>query len=271
MRIGVITDLHLSTPDTPDGRWINTQPLARSAALLDSAVHLLSGADLDALALLGDLAEHGSPQELEMLRARLAIVPAPVWAVAGNHDLAQLDDPLAHADLRSPGQRGCHVDELHIAGGTLRHTGGEEYVDVIDPTATSWRAGAAVVWLSHFPVLATATTVGAAGLPHAGDLTNRSQIADTLSTHAGPVIVLAGHLHIHLALRANNILQLDHPALAEWPHGLAILDIAQTEEGLHVHWHVEHLALRAGAPVNTMLADADEYWCWRESSWHRIT
>ena len=86
-----------------------------------------------------------------------------------------------------------------------------------------------------------------------------------------PVVVLAGHLHTHLTVSAENILQLDHPALVEWPHGLATLDIVSTPHGLEVRWSVEHLAAKsAGVSVNTMLADADEHWRWHADRWLRL-
>jgi 3',5'-cyclic-AMP phosphodiesterase len=271
VRIGVLTDLHLSVPGTPDGHWINPQPLGRSADLLDQALGQLARAGVDAVLLLGDLAEHGSPHELAILRARLVGVTAPIWAVAGNHDLPELDDPLDHADVQSPGVPGQCSGPVQIAAGMLRRTGRGEFTDELPPLTGRWPAGQPVLWLSHFPVLPTRQILTEAELPHAGDLTNREQVADALSRHPGPVVVLAGHLHVHLAVSATNILQLDHPALVEWPHGLAILDIANTSRGLEVRWVVEHLAPKsAGVSVNTMLADADERWCWRADTWYRL-
>jgi DNA repair exonuclease SbcCD nuclease subunit len=269
VRIGVLSDLHLSVPGTPDGRWINPQPLGRSADLLDEALGQLARAGVDAVLLLGDLAEHGSPREFGMLRARIPGVTAPIWAVAGNHDLTELDDPLDHADVQSPGVPGQCRGPVHIAAGMLRRTGRGEFTDELPPF--TWPAGQAVVWLSHFPVLPTRQILAEAELPHAGDLTNRAQVAGALSGHPGPVVVLAGHLHVHLAVSAGNILQLDHPALVEWPHGLAILDIANTSRGLEVRWSVQHLAPKsADVSVNTMLADADERWCWHADEWSRL-
>lgn len=270
VRIGVLSDLHLAAPGTADGRWINRQPLGQSAALLDAALGRLARAGVDAVILLGDLAEHGSAHELGMLNTRLRTVTVSTWAVAGNHDLAELDDPLGHLDVQSPDVSGHCLGPLWIASGALRRTGREDYVEALVPPAIGWPSSQPVVWLSHFPVLATEHILGGAGLPHAGDLTNRRQIAEALSGHDGPVIVLAGHLHVHLALSAGNVLQLDHPALVEWPHGLAVLDIADASAGLEVRWRVEHLAPKsAGVPLNTMLADTHEHWRWRADSWWR--
>lgn len=272
MRIGVLSDLHLSAPGAPDARWINVQPLGRSTALFDEALGRLARTGVDAVILLGDLAEHGDTQELGMVRARLRGVTVSTWAIPGNHDLAEFDNPLDHADLQSPDVAGDCLGPFRIAAGSLRRTGYDEYVDAATLTTVRWPAGQPIVWLSHFPVLSTTQILAGAGLPHAGDLTNRRQVAEALSCHDGPVIVLAGHLHVHVALSAGNTLQLDHPALAEWPHGLAILDIADTPRGLEVRWCVEHLAPKpAGGPVNTMLADDNEHWQWRENSWRRLT
>lgn len=271
VRIGVLSDLHLSAPGAPDGHWINVQPLGRSTALFDQALGRLARAGVDAVVLLGDLAEHGNTQELGMLRARLRGVSVSTWAIPGNHDLAEFDDPLDHADVQSPDVAGDCLGPYRIAAGVLRRTGYNEYVDAAPSPAMRWPAGQPIVWLSHFPVLSTTQILARAGLPHAGDLTNRRQMAEALSCHDGPVIVLAGHLHVHVALNAGNTLQLDHPALVEWPHGLAILDIADTPRGLEVRWCVEHLAPKpAGAPVNTMLADASEHWQCRANSWRRL-
>ena len=269
MRIGVLSDLHLSAPGTPDGHWINSQPLGRSADLLDQALGQFARIGVDAVLLLGDLADNGSPHELGMLRARLRGVTASKLAIAGNHDLTELDDPLEQADVESPGVPGQRLGPVRIAAGMLRRTGQNEFTDELPPL--TWPEGQAVVWLSHFPVLPTRQILAGAGLKHAGDMSNREQVADTLGRHPGPVVVLAGHLHVHLTVSAANILQLDHPALVEWPHGLAILDIANTSRGLEVRWSVEHLASKSsGVSVNTMLAGADERWCWRADKWWRL-
>jgi len=87
LALGILTDLHLARPGTPPSRFNNLVERGRSWELLDAALAVLP-TDLDALILLGDIADRPDAALYTELSERLNRLRVPVYAIAGNHDLA---------------------------------------------------------------------------------------------------------------------------------------------------------------------------------------
>jgi 3',5'-cyclic AMP phosphodiesterase CpdA len=82
MLIAQITDTHITSPGTLLMGIVDT------ASALERAVAALNRLDPspDATVLTGDLVESGAPEEYEYLRALLAPLRTPIFAIPGNHD-----------------------------------------------------------------------------------------------------------------------------------------------------------------------------------------
>ena len=86
MLIGHITDTHITSPGT------FLMGIVDTASALARAVAALNRLDPspDAIVLTGDLVESGAPVEYAHLRALLAPLRMPIFAIPGNHDAREL-------------------------------------------------------------------------------------------------------------------------------------------------------------------------------------
>ena len=268
VRLGVMSDLHVAEPGTPDTRWINPVVLGVSAWLVDTALGQLADQGLHALVLLGDLTQDGTPAQLDLIQRLLGPVTAPRLAVPGNHDLRCTADPLPGAGLAQPARR-ARIGPLQVAAGQLSRRADGRFREDAPPDPSGRRPGEPLLWLSHFPVLDAGPVLHAVGLPHAGDLANRADVAEALHRHDGPVIVLTGHLHVHYSLAEDDVLQLGHPALAEVPHGYGVVEVSVAEGSIELLWHTSTLQPGTDAPVDALLAGRWERWRWRPGGWRR--
>ena len=82
MLIAQITDTHITSPGTLLMGIVDT------ASALERAIAALNRLDPspDTVVLTGDLVESGAPEEYAHLRALLAPLRMPVFAIPGNHD-----------------------------------------------------------------------------------------------------------------------------------------------------------------------------------------
>src|SRR6201989_920397 len=82
MLIAQITDTHITSPGTLLMGMVDT------ASALERAVVAINRLDPspDAVVLTGDLVESGAPEEYAHLRALLAPLRMPIFAIPGNHD-----------------------------------------------------------------------------------------------------------------------------------------------------------------------------------------
>lgn len=82
MLVAQISDLHVSTPDSPIERLCRTE-----AHLQKAVLHLQTLRPRpDVVLATGDLADHGRIPEYERLRAILEPLEMPVYVIPGNHD-----------------------------------------------------------------------------------------------------------------------------------------------------------------------------------------
>lgn len=223
-RFAVLSDIHLSPPGTPDGRWNNVTCRSASRELLGAAAADMAAAGMTQLILLGDVSDGGEP---DMIAAALAVLTGAgmrVWAVPGNHDVIRSPDALGQAAERQPGttvlghgRRDLGPDVLACGHGLRSGDGGQtcEAIGVPDPAGARGRL---LLWASHYPVLSQQDRFRAAGLRYSGDLLNLSQVAERAGRFDGPVLVLHGHLHAAAVGRAGPVLQIGVPAAVEWPN-----------------------------------------------------
>ena len=61
IRLGVITEIHIVPPGTPEGIWHNPFLFDQAEELFGQAVHRCVEAEVDAIAILGDLTHFADP------------------------------------------------------------------------------------------------------------------------------------------------------------------------------------------------------------------
>ena len=253
MRLGVVSDIHGSTDPDARGEWHGPYDFAALAERLDRARAAFRRARVDAVVVVGDVANTGDVASAKAVLDRLAAgLGRPLLVVAGNHDCDERDDMLTGlCDLLTT----TEVDGERVAGVPIAHDGdGFRWTGVLER---------APLVVSHYPVLSRARRLSERGLKYSGDLTNRGALERRM-TRGGPVVVLSGHIHAREAHAEGSVLQLSAGALIEPPHEIAIVD---AEPG-RVRRRVSLLGPRV-TPRDPVLAPADESWAFTDGRWQR--
>ena len=176
--------------------WAEGDPTAGLAAAVE-AVRALG--QLDAVLVSGDLADHASDAEYEVVRELLDPLSAPVYVVAGNHD----DRRALHRHFGVPGAEGEPV-QYSTEVGPLRLVvldttrPGEDpgsldggRLDWLDEELAAAPEAPTVVAMHHPPVLTGSRVWDDLGLPRA----DRLGLRDVIARHRQVRRVVAGHVH----------------------------------------------------------------------------
>lgn len=270
MRLGLVSDLHLTLDPARRASWHNEYDFAGLPERIDAARSLFDQAGVHAVIACGDLTHAGDEPSTRAVLERLSEgSPHPVLVVAGNHDMLERADQLERC---LPGGGGCELlagcsvesDGVRVTGvaverdpdaGTPRWTGGAEPVS----------DGSLTVVASHFPVISRARRFAEAGLRYPRGLANRAELCDRLSGTA-PVVVLCGHLHARESHARGNVLQLCGGALIEAPYEAAVVEVTGSPGGVRVRRHAESLGPPPAGP-DPVLAPAEESWAFGDEGW----
>jgi calcineurin-like phosphoesterase family protein len=263
LRLGVLTDLHVSPAGTSPQRFNNVIELGHSRDLLRTALKWLRGR-ADALVVLGDLTDRADESSREFVADALTETGLATYVVAGNHDLAGNRIATGFTHTFTPPDRYPHV---HIAGAEL-HADVAGYRTSI-PRPPRPRSSDVLLWLSHFPALTLAGEIHEQGWRYAGDLTNRIAIESSLRSRAGPVVVLSGHLHVRAHAIKDNILQLSQAALAECPHDAAVVTIRPAVGNVLVERICHSVATSPAKPA--VLDPAHTRFLWNGRQWRPLS
>jgi hypothetical protein len=281
MRLGIIADPHLSVERDEPASWHNPYRLADAHERLDRALRHTLLDDVDAIAVLGDIAHFGDRASLHAAVevATAASEDRPIVILSGNHDVLEpgvrLEDEIAAAarpNVVSPcawpeespaikpfeaADLGLHVHEVMAV--TDRVT---EPFDVSGSRKLD--GGRGDVLLTHFPVLSFERAARAAGLLYSGHLAQLAQteLLALPNSPARPVVALSGHLHLRGVTADGPVLQIAFAALVEAPYELARVDLEWAGSDLAVRYRCEsaHPPDAATLPV---LAPSRGAWRWR--------
>jgi predicted phosphodiesterase len=252
VRLGVVSDIHWSADPDARAEWHGPFDFAGLAERVDRARAEFRRARVDAVVVVGDLANAGDVASAKAVLDRLSSgLGRPLLVVAGNHDCDERDDMLAGlCDLLTATEvDGQRVTGVPIARGDQCY----EWTGEVAPGGT--------VVVSHFPVLSRDERLTSRGFKYAGDLPNRRELARRVGGD-GPVVVLSGHIHARDTHAEGNVLQLSAGALIEAPHEVAIVDV----EAQRVRRRVSVLGPRV-TPHDPVLAPADETWEFAGGEW----
>lgn len=186
-RILQITDTHLL--GDPAAIYRGWQVSASLQAVIE---HIQAHeAQPDAILLTGDLSQDETNESYALLRSQLAPLPAPLWALPGNHDAAtqlqatlQPELYLGHVDI--PGWRVILLNTQQHGETAGRLS--ESELRRLEHSLQNCPANALVV--THHP----AFDVGSQWLDNIG-LTNKDALLDTLKEHSQVRLLLCGHIH----------------------------------------------------------------------------
>ena len=176
--------------------WAMGDPTTRLAAAVESVRAL---GHVDAVLVSGDLADHASDAEYEVVRELLAPLRAAVHVVAGNHD----DRAALRRHFDVPGADGEPV-QYSAELGALRLVVVDTTIPGEDPGALdsgrlAWldaelaaaRESPTIVAMHHPPILTGSPVWDDLGLPHA----DRAALGEVIARHGQVRRVVAGHVH----------------------------------------------------------------------------
>ena len=273
MRLGVLTDLHLCPPGTPPDGCHNPYAFDQAESMLSDAIgaHLADG--VEAIAVLGDLANRGETAQVRRAADLIAKAGVPVWLTGGNHDRdedPELLETLAAesgSNLAMARPEGVLVDGIRIAGLPITSPGGGSPWRVARVPVEAW-GDEPVVLLSHFPVLDRERETRAAGLAYVGTFEDRENVAAPLLARTAPTIVLHGHLHLRDLATEGPVLQIGCAALIEPPHERVVIDVLG--DGSRVL--VRHLPVMASPDVRLpVIGPAASDWSFTGDRWVSAT
>lgn len=274
IRLGVITEIHIVPPGTPEGVWHNPFLFDQAEELFRCAVQQCVEAKVDAIAILGDLTHFADPGSFAGVRRVLETIELPVYVLPGNHDLDASSQPLGAfqqaLDLPHVTIAPCMLaltPEIDLSLIGLEPGGGEwKYAGVRSRAMTGSQPKLNLV-LTHFPAYAMKALLADAGLKHAGDLINREPVLDAIRALSGPVLIVNGHLHVHATIADGRMLQLSVAALVEPPHDVALLSIGFDEAGNPwVTREASGLVDTAGVTL-PVLSEREERWQFEDGDW----
>ena len=271
MRLGIVSDPHVSPLNAEPYVWHNTVELSRSIELLEAGLEWLREQDIDRLVLLGDLTEAADPASFAVVRERVLAFSVPVLAVPGNCDVdpgdrtvttfEQIAEPvltIAPA-LVSKGDVGP-IELIGLAGelGSKRLSG----IRAPDAPPTGWR-----IVLTHYPVLDFEPDLAEAGFKHSGNLANRAELEAGLRESSAPSVVIHGHLHMHEARISGSLLHLSCAALIEPPHHVNVIEVAVGNAEIVVERRAHSVRPFAVERLPVFAPDQGR-WIWTGDSWH---
>jgi predicted phosphodiesterase len=206
--------------------WQNRYDFAGLEQRCVRAMRLFADQQVDAILLVGDLAEDG---DVPMLRRalRLARAAAPVFVVGGNHDGVGMLRRALQAEpgtARMIGARGREVAGLRVAGLPVIRRRPGRWGCTRRPRVSEWGRGP-VVLASHFPVVAREQALREAGLRHPAGLLNRERIENDLRARRDPTVVVGGHMHVRDSAASGPILQVSCGSLIEPPFDATVLTV----------------------------------------------
>lgn len=240
--------------------WQNRYDFAGVEGRRERALELFAGHDVDAVLLVGDLAEDG---DLPVLRRalRLGRLDAPAFVVGGNHDgVGQLPRALRAEPgaARMLGARGRDVGDVRLAGLPVTRRRPGRWGSTRRPAVADW-GRRPVVLASHFPVLARGPALHDAGLRHPAGLLDRERVEQALRRRRQPTVVVTGHMHVRDSATDGSILQLSCGALVEPPFDATLLTVEVDGGSVTVERRAHELGT-ARERRNPRLAPARERW-----------
>ncbi|MEN9215937.1 MAG: metallophosphoesterase [Gloeomargarita sp. HHBFW_bins_162] len=236
-RFAVLTDPHITTPETYRHYAHRLHRLEYSIPILEAALERLCREPLDFLLIPGDLTQHGEPANHTWLSKRLRQLPFPSYVIPGNHDIPPDEGAIPAEEFpqyyRQHGYR--DTDELYYAQEIVPGVGliglnsnqfdaNGELVGRID--TQQWRWLETVLednpWphtlvMVHHNVCEHLPNQSRSILGQRYLLENRLELQQLLKKH-GINCVFTGHLHVQDIAEEQGFFDVTTGSLVSYPH-----------------------------------------------------
>jgi len=241
-RFAVLTDPHITTPETYRHYAHRLHRLEYSIPVLEAALDRLSQQPLDFLLIPGDLTQHGEPENHTWLSKRLGQLPFPSYVIPGNHDIPP--DPGAIPATEFPAYYRQHgyrdTEELYYAQEILpglgliglnsnQFTPQGELIGAIDPRQWAWlehllnaRPWQNILVMVHHNVCEHLPNQSQSILGQRYLLDNRQALQQLLKKH-GIHGVFTGHLHVQDIAEEEGFFDVTTGSLVSYPHAYRLL------------------------------------------------
>jgi Icc protein len=220
--------------------WGNGDPVAMLSAAVESVRALET--KLDAVLISGDLADHATDAEYELVQRLLAPLDAPLYVLPGNHD----DRNALHRHFGVPGGGGKPIQYAADLGPlrlvVLDSTRPGEDRGELDPARLAWLEATlnaapktpTLVAMHHAPVCTGMPELDEVGLP----VTDRRALGAVIEPHPQILRIVAGHVHQTIATTLGGRAVLAVPSTyvqARLSFGLREIELTAEHSGFAVH------------------------------------
>jgi predicted phosphodiesterase len=274
LRLGIISDAHLSPPGT---RYSSSHSEYKNSDIMVAyqlALRRCVQEGADGIALLGDLSQSGDDESLEAGVRMAAETGRTVWAVSGDHDCFKRADALPGAvrlvgadnvRLAAPAgevvEGGLRIAGFSVAIGSRSYAAGPGG----KPDVSSW-GDDLVAWLTHFPMISFSEEVSRAGLTYGNNLEDLEEVARPLLERSAPTVVVHGHIHLRNARVEETVLQISCQGLVEPPFEVVLLDLEPESDRMLVRAESVALAPSLSVRLPTFSPPRRE-WVFEAGAW----
>ena len=225
MRIGLFSDLHLGHSGT--GRWHNRLLFDCAEMAARETVALLNRQALDLVIVLGDITNHGAPEQLALAKEVLDGLLVPWLALPGNHDRDAVGSglfrqvfgshvPAAHQRL------GDHSalflqEELPSEGQKARTELGSAIIREAEEHVRSDRPDALLIF-SHFPLVSEEDFADGHQANYAKHYRDGLELLGRLrGLVSGRMLAFCSHEHWHHIASNGDYVQCTTASMIEYP------------------------------------------------------
>ncbi|APB35290.1 putative phosphohydrolase [Gloeomargarita lithophora Alchichica-D10] len=262
-RFAVLSDPHITTPETHRHYPHRLHRLEYSIPILETTLERLAQQSLDFLLIPGDLTQHGEPANHAWLAHRLSQLPFPSYVIPGNHDIPPDPGAIAAAEFpryyRQQGYR--HTDELYYAqeiapGVGLIGLNSNQFdaqgnlIGRIDAQQWQWLETVleAQFWphtlvMVHHNICEHLPNQSRSILGQRYLLENRLELQQLLKKH-GIHLVFTGHLHVQDIAEEDDFFDVTTGSLVSYPHAYRLL----TWQDNRLHITTERVTALAAVP-----------------------
>ncbi|MEN9234337.1 MAG: metallophosphoesterase [Gloeomargarita sp. DG_1_5_bins_55] len=250
-RFAVLTDPHITTPETYRHYPHRLHRLEYSIPILEAALARLAQEPLDFLLIPGDLTQHGEPANHTWLSKRLSRLPFPSYVIPGNHDIPPDEGAIPAAEFpqyyRQQGYR--DTDRLYYAQEILPGLGliglnsnqfdpNGQLIGRIDGEQWQWLENclAQHPWprtlvMVHHNICEHLPNQSRSILGQRYLLDNRLELQQLLKKH-GINLVFTGHLHVQDIAEEDGFFDVTTGSLVSYPHAYRL--VTWQEDCMHI-------------------------------------
>jgi 3',5'-cyclic AMP phosphodiesterase CpdA len=257
-RFAIISDPHVTLPDTLRDIPNRFHLLEVSIAALEAILADLAAAELDFLLLPGDLTQHGERENHQWLVQRLQSLPFPAYVVPGNHDiitragddrtLSLTDFPQLYQDFGyGEVTRPYYCQEL-LPGVRLVGLNSIAFDEAGEQLPYGWVDEAQLQWLTdilaapwegltlamiHHNLLDHLPGQHRHPLGRRYSIQNRTALLDCLQSFQVPLL-FTGHLHVQDVAQQGSLWEVTTGSLVSYPHPYRVVTVTPTAENIQV-------------------------------------